>query len=216
MYLSRIELRYQDLPFSMLTKLDECKEYALHQWLWQLFPGQKQRHFLFRQEQITPNLRCYYLLSAVQPAVHNLLRVSSKPFAPQLTSGDQLFFSLRANPVITRKGKRADVLMDAKYHTDENSAADEIWRRQQQAATDWLIRQGESCGFALNPEQAVVTNYQQHRLKKPKTDKPIRFSSVDLQGGLRVTDPATFIAALTHGFGKCKAMGCGLMMLRRR
>lgn len=50
MYLSRIQLRFNQLQPEMLKKWDAATPYASHQWLWQLFPDQEKRPFLFRQE----------------------------------------------------------------------------------------------------------------------------------------------------------------------
>ena len=214
MYLSRIDLRYDDLPVSMLTKLGDSGAYALHQWLWQLFPEQQSRDFLFRQESIAGGVRCY-LLSALEPAEHNLLRVVSKRFSPQLAAGDRLCFSLRVNPVVTRQGKRSDVLMDAKYHVAKDLEPEEIWQCQQQAAIDWFLRQAATKGFEVEAEQVAVSGYQQHCMSKPKSNASIRFSSVELQGVLTVIEPAAFSSALASGFGKSRGLGCGLMMIKR-
>lgn len=124
-------------------------------------------------------------------------------------------FSLRVNPVVTRNGRRSDVLMDAKFHAADGLAPDDIWQTQQQAAIDWLIRQGNTKGFELSSEQITVTGYQQHQLNKAKGNDSIRFSSVDMHGLLTVAAPDAFLAAIAHGFGKSKAMGCGLMLLKR-
>lgn len=214
MYLSRIDLRYRDLPIAMQAKLNDNGVYAIHQWLWQLFPERQQRDFLFRQESMQEGIRCY-ILSAASPDKHNLLQVVTKEFNPQILSGHQLGFSLRVNPVITRNGKRSDVLMDAKFHAANDLASDDVWQVQQQAAMDWLTRQGNTKGFELNPENILVTGYQQHRLSKPKGNSSIRFSSVDMQGVLSVTEPDAFLLAIANGFGKSKALGCGLMLLKR-
>lgn len=214
MYLSRIDLRYDDLPVAMLTKLDDSRAYALHQWLWQLFPEQQSRDFLFRQERIAGGVRCY-LLSAAEPVEHTLLRVETKPFSPQLAMGDRLCFSLRVNPVVTRQGKRSDVLMDAKYHAAKALAPEAIWQCQQQAAVDWFLRQATTKGFEVQAEQVIVSGYQQHCLSKPKANASIRFSTVELQGVLTVTEPAAFSSALANGFGKSRGLGCGLMMIKR-
>ena len=44
---------------------------------------------------------------------------------------------------------------------------------------------------------------------------PIRFSVLDFTGVLEVRDPAAFLAAIARGFGRAKAFGCGLMLIRR-
>lgn len=214
MYLSRVDLNYDQLPLTMLNKLDDSAIYALHQWLWQLFPAQSARHFLFRQEEVPNGRRCY-LLSAEQPVPHNLLQVASKPFQPRLSEGERLHFSLRANPVITRQQTRADVLMDAKFHAPPGLTHAEIWQRQQDAAIAWLTRQGTQKGFHCQPDEVTVSGYQQHRLSKPQGGARIRFSSVDLQGTLTVTDPTLFLTGLAAGYGKSRGLGCGLMLIKR-
>nr|VUD27117.1 CRISPR-associated protein, Cse3 family protein [Salmonella sp. NCTC 7297] len=50
MYLSRIQLRFNNLRPEMLKKWHSARPYASHQWLWQLFPEQDSRSFLFREE----------------------------------------------------------------------------------------------------------------------------------------------------------------------
>ncbi len=38
---------------------------------------------------------------------------------------------------------------------------------------------------------------------------------LDLEGEIEVTDPAAFATALAQGFGRAKAWGCGMMLIRR-
>jgi CRISPR system Cascade subunit CasE len=38
---------------------------------------------------------------------------------------------------------------------------------------------------------------------------------LDFEGVLEVTDPVRFLAALANGFGRARAFGCGLMLIRR-
>ncbi len=42
-----------------------------------------------------------------------------------------------------------------------------------------------------------------------------QFSRLDFTGLLTVTDPAAFLTALACGFGRARAFGCGLMLIRR-
>jgi CRISPR system Cascade subunit CasE len=60
-----------------------------------------------------------------------------------------------------------------------------------------------------------VVSFQSQRLSHRNGEKPITFSTVDYAGYLTVTDPALFIKALRSGLGKSKALGCGLMMVKR-
>lgn len=47
--------------------------------------------------------------------------------------------------------------------------------------------------------------------KHPATDQ---FSSVDYTGMLTVTDPGLFLQRLSQGYGKSRAFGCGLMLIK--
>ncbi len=38
---------------------------------------------------------------------------------------------------------------------------------------------------------------------------------LDYEGVLTVEDPVLFLSALTVGFGRARAFGCGLMLVRR-
>lgn len=213
----------------MLSQLAERANggdaYAQHQLLWHLFPEQSDREFLFRYEQGRAG-PCYYLLSQVEP-VSDIqgVQVVSKPFRPKLKAGDQLAFTLRANPTrmlksdeLGQRGRRVDVLMHAKVKARERSEVD-IAELQQQAAQDWLMepeRQARlGVEFATQPE---VTEHQQHQVYKSRAkngrSKPIKFTSVNYQGILTVTNPELFLKQLGQGVGRAKAMGCGLMMIR--
>ena len=41
------------------------------------------------------------------------------------------------------------------------------------------------------------------------------YSTLDLDGVLTVSDPASLAPAIGQGFGAAKAYGCGLMLIRR-
>lgn len=51
-YLSRITLHTSELSPAQLLHLVERGEYVMHQWLWDLFPGSKERQFLYRREEL--------------------------------------------------------------------------------------------------------------------------------------------------------------------
>jgi CRISPR system Cascade subunit CasE len=220
MFLSRITLDLARLPPVMLDKwLSEQQAYASHQWLWQLFPEEQERRYLFRQEP-SVSQGVFYLLSEKRPQQqHNLFQIATKPYEPQLVKGMRLFFSLRANPVVTRQGKRSDVMMDAKFHAKRQGVPPSEWRTlQEQAAQRWLQEQGDRHGFRLMPlaeDFTHVVSFQSQRLLRRDGEKPITFSTVDYAGYLTVTEPKLFLPALHAGLGKSKALGCGLLMIKR-
>lgn len=124
MYLSRIELTAAIANYSQLGLLLKERSYGMHRLLWDLFESKER--FLFREENTQEqlgserHLPLYYVISTEKPVSESpIFKIYSKPFAPQLTKGDQLVFKLRANPTIARKvdgsknSKRHDVVMDA-------------------------------------------------------------------------------------------------------
>ena len=230
MYLSRVRVATGNLDARRAGHLMAGDAYGNHQLLWKLFPHENERPFLFRQEMETDALAAdvrprglplFYLLSSVEPIdVPGLLNCESKPFRPALELGMQLVFHLRANPVVARKvdgqknARHHDVLMDAKAQAraEEIVDRDELTRRMDRAAIEWLQGRSERAGFRLLAEPQLA-GYRQHGLRR--RGRGIRFSSIDYQGVLEVTDPAGFHEALARGLGRSKGFGCGLMLIRR-
>ncbi|ABW68791.1 CRISPR-associated protein, Cse3 family [Desulfosudis oleivorans Hxd3] len=97
--------------------------YNIHRLLWDLFPGQKQRNFLYREEIAREQLgyqggargeSLYYLVSSSAPSSQSpFFAVETRRYEPQLQPDEALRFELRANPVVTKNGKKHDVVMDA-------------------------------------------------------------------------------------------------------
>lgn len=127
MYLSRVSLRADIGSTQLPLLLRDRRGYGLHRLFWDLFSnGQadnQQRHFLFREEiaseqQVDLGKRkaapVYYVLSSRPPVANSpLFDVDSKVYQPQLVEGDRLAFKLRVNAVVSRAGKRHDIVMDA-------------------------------------------------------------------------------------------------------
>lgn len=210
MYLSKITLYTSGLTPSQLLKLVNSGEYVMHQWLWSLFPGQQQRQFLYRREELQGAFR-FFVLSLEAPAQSDIFSVETRAFMPDVAAGQRLCFSLRANPTICKAGKRHDLLMEAKYRLRGQVESADIWSHQQQVAQEWLARQGEQSGFGL--VQINVDAYRQQMIRKEKSCV-IQFSSVDYSGVLTVTDSSRFLHQLALGYGKSRAFGCGLMLIK--
>ena len=240
MYLSRITLHTGQLSPAQLLHLVDRGEYVMHQWLWDLFPGGKERQFLYRREELqgafrpirtylrgnvvydngdfvgTPGLgeyvKRFFVLSQERPAESDTFTIVCRSFAPELRTGQQLCFNLRANPTICKAGKRHDLLMEAKRQVRGQAEGSDVWLHQQQAALDWLAAQGERSGFTLL--DTSVDAYRQQQLRRENSRQLIQFSSVDYTGMLTVTDPGLFLQRLSQGYGKSRAFGCGLMLIK--
>ena len=122
-----------------------------------------------------------------------------------LKSGQRFRFRLRANPSVTRNGKRLGLL-----------------RLPEQEL--WVDRKGrEQHGFALpysvspalteQAERRVVVRISQERMLagRRRNGAEIHVFSVLYDGMLTVTDVVKFRAALHNGIGHAKAMGLGLL-----
>ena len=211
MYLSRITLHTGQLSPAQLLHLVDRGEYVMHQWLWDLFPGGKERQFLYRREELQGAFR-FFVLSQERPAESETFTIECRPFVSELRTGQSLCFNLRANPTICKAGKRHDLLMEAKRQVKGQAEGRDIWLHQQQAALDWLAAQGERSGFTLL--DTSVDAYRQQQLRRENTRQLIQFSSVDYTGMLTVTDPGLFVQRLSQGYGKSRAFGCGLMLIK--
>ena len=223
MYLSKINICNSPRGREQLIRLGRNGAYAAHQLLWKFFPDSEKRDFLFREEQNSMGYPEFLVLSRHLPkSMPELFNVQTKPFTPQLNGGDRLAYKLRVNPTIcvkTVSGKRQrhDVLMHAKQQAKMEGIEDPavVQEKMTQSVQAWFTdeRRLERWGAQLNM-QPDVECYTQHQVMKGK-GRRIRFSSVDLQGVLTVTEPEYFIPALYSGIGKAKAFGCGLMLIRR-
>ena len=224
MYFSRVEFQRELSTDSLFSELMSGNTYAAHQLLWKLFPDapDAQRDFIFRQE-IKAGLPMFYLVSKRKPQKIDLFSsVVSKEYNPVLRNGDQLAFSVRANPVIARKieGKKHsskhDVWMDAKTEGRiQGLAGDKLSAFIEKQVKNWLSLRGEANGFSVVSSRVELQAYQQHRVYKKKHGKPIRYSSVDFQGLLTVEDPDAMKKILFGGIGRAKGFGCGLFMIKR-
>ncbi len=187
-----------------------------HRLLWSLFSDSvtRKRDFLWRHD----GGGQFFTLSARIPKENDLfLPAETKLFEPNLRSGDRLHFVLRTNATRTRKQPdgsklRADVVMDRLHAVDANRRAEKRQEFAMAAAEDWMKGQGERCGF--RPLETLVESYRTLDLKR-RHGRRATLGILDLGGRIEVTDPGVYLSALAQGFGRAKAWGCGLMLIRR-
>jgi CRISPR system Cascade subunit CasE len=214
----------RDIPVSALRPVlmpagESARAATAHHLIWTLFGDtpDRTRDFLWREH--APGE--FYLLSARPPVdVHKLFEIKTpKPFAPVLSVGDRLAFELRVNATVSRggapgvRGKPSDIVMDAIHRLPQTERARARPALMQDAATTWMARKGLTSGFMQSAVE--VTGYATMSLDRPRAASPARVGILDLRGSLTVADPAVFVRCVSEGFGRAKAFGCGLMMLRR-
>jgi len=220
LYLSRLTLNV-DAPSRALIPLlnPSDKELAAdshHRLIWSLFSDSvtRTRDFLWRYD----GGRRFFALSARPPRESDLfLPAETKLFEPKLKSGDQLKYVLRTNATRTRKQSdgsrlRVDVVMDRLHGIKTIERAAKRQKAAQEAADIWIRRQGERCGF--RPLETLVEGYRTLDLKR-RSRQSATLGILDLSGKIEVVDPAAYLPAMVQGFGRAKAWGCGLMLIRR-
>lgn len=213
---------------------DTCD--ASHRLLWTLMPAALQEAgkgervaFLWRRAPDYAAGTVYYVLGPKPRADAALLEVETKPWSLDLAPGDRLEFDLAVNATVERmvdpgRGRegrrRCDVVMDA-IRADERrhgiTKPRAALRRDlaETALEAWLASQGERNGFRLLRFQ--VADYRTQgigEMRRPGKGQP-QFGVARLRGLLEVDIPDRFAARVTSGFGRAKAFGCGLMLLKR-
>ena len=220
MYFSRIRLQ----PLVDINRFAQqwCQDsYREHQVLWKLFDtdANARRDFIYRYE-LTNSRPGYYMVSQRIPEDQNdIWTIESKEYQPKLVKGQVLGFMLRANPVTTLDGKRHDVVMLEKHRINYKnmpvSKRPALQAMVQTAGYEWLAKRADNHGFQIEDEAVRIDGYQLHEARKSSARQVIRYSTIDYQGVLSVTDPEKFSQLLLFGLGKSKAFGCGLLLIRR-
>ena len=223
MYMSRVKL----LPEAVLDKSfnNVGSSYNIHRLVWSLFSKgpDDERSFLYRQES-DGTVPKFYIVSENEPKDESgFWDIDVKSYEPVLRPGQELSFSLRANPIVSKRdenGKqhRHDVVMDEKFcMKKENSGKDNyshVSEIVQQKGVEWLQKKAENSGFSIEEEQVRADGYCNHIFYKPKGKHNISFNTIDFTGVLTVTDPELFQKVLFKGIGPAKGFGCGLLMVR--
>jgi CRISPR system Cascade subunit CasE len=236
-YLTRLTLRRDDASVApLIDRLipnDESESMGMHhKLLWTLYsgslkPSESESAFLWRHVQ---GENRFFVLGPKPANETNYFDVESKPFNISFHKGQKLAFELRVNCTVDRQldasrgregRKRSDIVIDAikQYEKTHDVSQREDIRNHfaETALKGWMERQSGENGFELN-DVAVLgyrgLNHPRYK-KKTLTEKCHRRMGVsDLRGVLTVADAALFKAKLLRGFGRSKAFGCGLMLVR--
>lgn len=112
-----------------------------------------------------------------------------------IRSGAQYCFRLRANPTVTRMGKRYGLKSESEQ-------------------VDWLTRQGQRVGFDVLACECADNDMLS--VRQPRSGGLISVQAVTFDGVLTVIDDVALRAALLSGIGHAKALGLGLLSLAPR
>jgi len=192
MYLSRLSLEIVDRENQKVLS----DGYRLHQMVmggFKQYDSVELGRVLFRLEPETHgSIKHLLVQSRFLPDWSHLsssVSVESKPYAPQFSEGSVLSFRLRANPVVTRDGKRRGLVREE---------AQTAWLCRKEIGVEWL--------------DVAATDEGYFNAGKKGTHI-IELKSVLFQGHLRVVDDTKFRNALAEGIGPAKGFGFGLLSI---
>lgn len=191
--------------------------YQIHRDMWSMFNIEDgtPRPFIYS----TPGGRYIYCVSKIPP-IHtgNEWVIETKQYDPHLKEGDMFEFYLRANPTVTNsntgKHQRHDVVMARKKQMRESGEEFDMQSIIWDSVSAWICRKGESNGFEPIKRSLRIHSYRREHANKSK-DTKIVFSTVVIEGMLKVTDAERFRDALFNGIGSSKSFGCGMIMIKR-
>jgi CRISPR system Cascade subunit CasE len=192
-------------------------EYSLHRAVWDLFADRpdRSRDFLYRLDSRNGRPLLWTLSSREPCAPPGLWRIETRALSPRLRPGDLLEFNVRVNPVVTRDGKRHDVVMDRKLRTGWKTAPPAEREPQaavvQEALTEWLSARASRLGAQARSLRA--DGYRVSRFPKP-SGKEVQLGVCDLSGVLEIVEADRFVDLWRTGLGPAKGFGCGLMLIR--
>lgn len=209
MYLSRIKLN----PALRKTAIAMMRPSLFHGGVESAFSGERKRR-LWRLDTLQ-NETYLLLLSDEFPDLTGFAEqfgfagtYATKDYTPllaRIAEGSVWRFRLTANPTIakacTGRGSRGKVYA----HITEAFQA------------QWLLRQANSHGFALNEDDFMVTQSRWYQFyKRAGKDSPrVTLLSVTYEGILTVTDAERFRETLCQGIGREKSYGMGLLTVVR-
>jgi CRISPR system Cascade subunit CasE len=188
---------------------------------------------LWRLDHDHPARTSLYIVSPTRPDLTHLVEQAGWPAADQpgwttfayqefldaLAEGDAWAFRLTANPIhyIRRDQDKPDTPTKRTAHITPHHQM------------RWLLERQERAGFEIvqkptdqqltehgDTHELVVHNRQPLRFTRrseSRSKDDVRFTRVTFEGRLKITDLTAFRRTLTHGLGKAKAYGCGLMTL---
>lgn len=205
MFLSKLVLDSR----SKAARRDLSSPYQMHASLCRAFVGSEQTppRFLWRLESnqnrqlpqvlvqslADPDWQKFASLEAFEGYLDEMPR--SKPIPLEhLQPAQTLRFRLKANPTVTKQGKRHGL-------------------KEVEEQLEWLVRQGQKGGFSVLG--AMVAGSERVKMYKHEKGSSIVVQSVLYEGHLKITDLETFKQILEAGLGHAKALGFGLLSIAK-
>jgi CRISPR system Cascade subunit CasE len=182
------------LDWKSIRTLGIRDNYAVHKFVYSLFPG-SQREFLYLDQGGYRGGRRILIISRKQPLVPPIGTLRMKSIPEGFLEHSAYAFQVRVNPVERKNG---------------NSRLIPIVSRPE--LLDWFTKKQEMWGFSVASEHLEIMNIGIQTIQKK--DMTIIHNSVEYRGILHVTDQERFKYFFENGVGRGKGYGFGLMQLR--
>lgn len=193
MYLSKITCSYGDAMRARATD-----SYHWHQLIWEMFPDQKDRNFLFRVKEDTQGVEVL-VQSEKKPCQSPVGRIVSKKIPSVHLDGTRYVFQACLNPTVRRKS------------SPNAKSSKRVGLYKTEEVFNWCKRKFEVNGMAI--ESLIVRDVSRETSYKKGAE--LVLSKADVSGVLTVSDPAKFRQAIADGVGPAKSFGYGLVLLKK-
>jgi CRISPR system Cascade subunit CasE len=201
MYLTKLNLKR--LNRSVIKSLSDV--YRLHQTVMKGFTAYTEiDRVLYRVEPEEQNGMVSILVqSTVLPdwsklgeESHGAVSARVKEFSVGFQLGQRYRFRLRANPTVTREGKRLGLVRD-------------------ESLLEWLEKKQDRLGMRFCSMTAIDEGYLTGSKEHAGKQHRLSLKAARFEGVLEVMDAETLTSAFVSGIGPAKAFGCGLLSLAR-
>lgn len=209
MYISRVEI--DTMNRSKIKDLTHVG--AFHSWVEDSFPVEKEEGVrnrkLWRVDELDGR-QYLILVSQNKPDKIMLEKYGVKgtaliknynPFLDSLKNGDEFYFRVDLNPVISKSRGSA-----------KRGSIEPCYDKESQ--TKYILDRASLHGFSLDCDKLSIVRKEKVTLKKANFSD-IKFIKSVYFGRLRIEDVDRFRLTLLQGIGKHKAYGFGLMTISR-
>ena len=207
LYLSRIRLNTQKRstqlalasPSKFHGAVEACCNYSNERKLWRIDPLKGNRYLLLLSPE-KPNLTSIkeqygYPEDADEIKCYDAL-------LDNITEGSIWQFRLTANPTHS-------------LPPSGSGRGKVVAPTSEKYQMEWLTKKASQNGFSLLSDESCVISSGWKAFHKANTKKKVQIKETTYQGILRVDEVSLFREALTHGIGRGKAYGMGLLTVMR-
>lgn len=197
MYLSRITMD------TNMYRRSIQDDYSVHKWVYDLFLATNSERFLYVDKGWNRGIYTILVLSPQPPREQTDFLVETREIPERFWNHTHYAFEIVLNPV--RRSRQVEGSSKKKL---EAIVAPKALR-------EWFVEKAEKAGFEPDQErlQILVLPSQQFQQKFQEPSRKVTQNKVQFSGILTVTDKEAFLQACTHGIGRGKGFGFGLLQL---